>query len=875
MPSRDCVVRGRRARSLALGGVAALLACAPGAAARPIDQSPLADEVFYHFMPIAWRDATNDTWRFGDFQGMTDSLPYLQSLGITAVWMNPIFPSAAYHGYQHGPADLIDSDFGTQQQFLDFVAAAKAVGIDVYLDFVAYGISHNSVYYQNARNNPASVYDAWLAFTNSANTTYQGYTFNTWNGVNVGFIHWDLRTAAARDLVAQWGRKWLDPNGDGNPADGIAGYRFDHCWVTYGSGPSGWGYNLDTFWAPFFASLRTANPNVINFGEQANWGTNGTEFLGQFDAMFTIPWMFSARSAINSADAGAIAGSMASAFAGATSSNNKTFVAILGNHDVDRLTSVLGAPGVASPQRAHAAAAALILQPFPPCIYYGDEIGMLGTKQSYGSDADDIPMREPFKWNAVAGAPMSNYWGLNSQAFTNRFSQNNDGRSVQEQTGDADALLETYRSLIALRKNNIALRRGGYATAANSDSRVWSFLRSYAPTSGPASSALVLVNLSGSASNSVLNLSNFTLAPGGSAVTDMVSGATLANLTTANQSAYAVSVPAWGYRVLSVSLTVPPPPPSRVDGRDIPTTLAPALADVVQNTPTNLSNNVTELNRLMVRLEPDGVLVGVTGNLNTDGTALALFIDTPATTGQNIVNTSTLNPPPSGLADITGTVFDAGFAPEYLYFVNAFGGSIYVDRVTLTSTGSTKTYRGTATLNSASGILTGGSNPAGLQVALDNTNTGGVTASSVTNAALATRGFEFFIPFAELNITPPLCDRLRVSALIVRTDGQLANQVLPGISGTSANLGYAPNFTTIAGDQFVQTTIPPTCSLPCPGNADGNLVVNFGDITAVLASFGTSYVPTPGTGPGDADLDGSVTFADITSVLANFGAACN
>src|SRR5438876_8869933 len=95
---------------------------------------PFADDVLYLFMPIAWRDSDNDAQRFGDFGGMTASLDYLQNLGVTAVWMNPIFPSAAYHGYQHGEADLVNSRSGTEAQFLTFVQAAHSRGIKVFLD---------------------------------------------------------------------------------------------------------------------------------------------------------------------------------------------------------------------------------------------------------------------------------------------------------------------------------------------------------------------------------------------------------------------------------------------------------------------------------------------------------------------------------------------------------------------------------------------------------------------------------------------------------------------------------------------------------------------------------------------------------------------
>ena len=81
------------------------LQAAGAAPAAPLNGRPVADDVFYAFMPIAWRDSDNDTYRFGDFGGMTASLDYLEYLGVTAVWMTPIYPSPAYHGYQHGPAD--------------------------------------------------------------------------------------------------------------------------------------------------------------------------------------------------------------------------------------------------------------------------------------------------------------------------------------------------------------------------------------------------------------------------------------------------------------------------------------------------------------------------------------------------------------------------------------------------------------------------------------------------------------------------------------------------------------------------------------------------------------------------------------------------
>jgi len=256
-------------------------------AAPAFAQTDLRDEIFYHFMPIAWRDSDNDASRFGDFDGMTDAIPYLQQLGVTSVWMNPIHPSPAYHGYQHGRGDEVNPWFGTEQDFTDYVTASNTGGIGVYIDFVVYGISHDSPWYQSAFGNPASPYDDWLAFENSPNTQYLGSLYNSWNGNSVGHIHWDLRTQQTADMVTSWCQKWLDPNTDGDFADGISGFRLDHVWVQYVNGPDGWGYNLDDFWTPWKAALQSVNPDVITFAEQADWGSFGAEFLPVFDAAFT------------------------------------------------------------------------------------------------------------------------------------------------------------------------------------------------------------------------------------------------------------------------------------------------------------------------------------------------------------------------------------------------------------------------------------------------------------------------------------------------------------------------------------------------------------------------------------------------------------
>lgn len=837
---------------LVLSGVVA----AVGTASAQLTSPDCQDDVFYQFMPIAWRDSNNDTYRYGDFGGMTASLDYLQEIGVTAVWMNPIFPSPAYHGYQHGPADQVNSWFGTEAQFLDFVGQAHAHGIKVFVDLVCYGINQNTSYYLNAFNDPNDPYDTWLAFTNTQNTTYQGYTYHTWTGANVGFINWDLRTPAVKNLVINWSKHWLDPDNDGDPSDGIDGYRLDHVWVQYGYGPDGWGYNIDDFWTPWKAALQTVNPDVFTFAEQADWDSYGTGLLVAHDATFTKPFLFAARDALSNESAANLYSSMAATIAAVPA--GRTFMGELGDHDVDRLTSVLGS----SMSKAKVAAAVLLTQPFPPIIYFGDEIGMLGVKASYGSDADDIPFREPFKWLAVAGPPMSNYFAQHTSAYNSRYSRDNDGRSVPEQDGVTGSLLEEYKKLIAARHAHIALRRGTYVPITNSSSRVWAFLRQ--STSGE--TLLVAINVYSASRTTSLDLSQEQIPGGSTTPLDILDGSTLPAITDANKGAYSLTLPAYGYRVLAVNLIPAPPPVSYVDGLSIPDMGgAPGLV-ATQDNATGLGDNVSELDQLYARGRRNAVEVGLTGNLATDGTALALFFDTAAG-GQNVLNTANVGSLPGGVAELNGLQFDADFAPDYLLWINTASGTVYVDQFTLPTTGDpVKTYRGQGTIGSGSGLLSGGTNPNGLQVAMDNTNTAGVTDQSAAEAATATTGFELWIPWADIGLPTTGGQSVGLAAFIVQSRGAVSNQWLPGLGGGYANLGLTPNLTAVPGLQFATVVVAGAGDMNCDG------VISYADINPFVlaitnaASYEAQF-PECDFLNADCTSDGQVSYADINAFV--------
>jgi hypothetical protein len=181
-----------------------------------------------------------------------------------------------------------------------------------------------------------------------------------------------------------------------------------------------------------------------------------------------------------------------------------------------------------------------------------------------------------------------------------------------------------------------------------------------------------------------------------------------------------------------------------------------------------------------------------------------------------------------------------------------------------TSGSGVKTYRGQGTTNDGDGFLAGGTNPSGLQVAIDTTNTAGVTGSSAANAATATRGFEVFIPFADLQLTPPLapCQSVIVAAFIVQTDGTVGNQVLPPLATGTGALGVAPNFTTRTGTQHVAVLAALSADF------DKNGFVNGDDADAFAIAF------EAGDPVADFDANGFVNGDDADAFAIAFDAGC-
>jgi len=489
---------------------------------------PFQDDIFYQIFPIAFRDSDGDG--VGDFNGIVEAIPYLQSLNVTAIWMNPVFLSKTYHGYQYARNDSLNPRFGTEAEFVQMVEALHDAGIMVFIDLVAYGVGEEHPFFQDAQGNPSSLYDQWFAFTDEANWDYFGFGgwYTDWEGNWITHVFWNHNHQPVREHLVEKLSHWLDPNENGNFHDGIDGFRIDHLSVNWPS-ESAWGYDLP-LWTDLISELRAVNPEVRFIAEDSDWGAFHTEMFDHgIDAAFAIPLMSGFLNMLDSEYFWYL--TLGMDWTLDLLPEGGQWIGLLNNHDVTRVCTVLGD----DTDRCKLAAVWLFTGPFPPVMYYGEEIGMRGNRVDwYGNDANDLHVREPFEWQAVLSVPPHAQWYRGySQYANNQFVQDNDGISVQEQDTDSNSLLNHYRGLAALRNDHPVLQSGAYDPIWVGDSRVYSCLRH-----DDTSSVLTALNFTDEALNLSVDFASTPLGLLERNVTDIWQGQSYPDITMANATNY-------------------------------------------------------------------------------------------------------------------------------------------------------------------------------------------------------------------------------------------------------------------------------------------------------------------------------------------------
>ncbi|MCC3159909.1 T9SS type A sorting domain-containing protein [Hymenobacter sp. 15J16-1T3B] len=486
------------------------------------------DAVFYEVFVRSFYDSNGDGK--GDFAGLTQKLDYLNDgnpatttdLGVTGLWLMPMMESPSYHGYDITDYKATEADYGTMAEFETFLAAAHQRGIKVILDLVFNHTSDQHPWFTQSASAASSPYRDWYRWSSTNpgglgwyprnGSYYYGYF---WSGMP------DLDWRNPQMKAAMWDatRFWL--------RKGVDGYRLDAVkyLVETGTTVENAPETLDVL-REFRDSVRVVSPNAFTIGEVWTSTAQAVPYVvdQRLDACFEFDLAAALVSSLNAGSPATVRAQLAATDASYPRLQYGTF---LSNHDQNRVLGLLGGDMA----RMKQAAALYLTMPGVPFVYYGEEVGLLGT----GADEDK---RKPMQWTAGTNAGFST--GTPWRALNANYAQYN----VATEQADPSSLLNHYKKLIGLRNAQPALRRGYYLPLTSSAAgSLLSYARVYNQEA-----VVVVSNLSSAAvTGATLALPLSTLSAGTYQVTELYSGQSAGSVTLDAQGGFgswAVSLPA-------------------------------------------------------------------------------------------------------------------------------------------------------------------------------------------------------------------------------------------------------------------------------------------------------------------------------------------
>lgn len=136
------------------------------------------NEVVYQVYPRSFQDTNNDG--IGDLNGITAHLDYLKDLGVTTIWVSPVYKSPMVDmGYDISDYQAIDPQFGTMADFDHLLAEAKKRGMKIIMDLVVNHTSDQHDWFQQALADPQSKYRDYYIFKHSDD----GQVPNNWRSI--------------------------------------------------------------------------------------------------------------------------------------------------------------------------------------------------------------------------------------------------------------------------------------------------------------------------------------------------------------------------------------------------------------------------------------------------------------------------------------------------------------------------------------------------------------------------------------------------------------------------------------------------------------------------------------------------------------------
>jgi len=343
-----------------------------------------------YFLPDERGIIKNNDFFGGNLYGIIEKLPYLEELGVTCIYLSPVFQADSNHKYDTGDFMKVDESFGGDEALEKLCKKAGKRGIKVILDGVFNHVGSDSLYFNRyGRYNSVgayqdrehSEYKDWFTFRDDG-------TYETWWGiellpaVNKNNEKYKDFLCGKDGVLAHWMKR------------GVAGWRLD----VVDELP-------DILLDPLCAAMRREQNDVFITGEVWEDASNKIAYdvrrryflAGQLGSVTNYPLKDAIICFLIDSDVNKLASVMASLCRNYPKKVLDSLMNIIGTHDTMRILTVLS--GADCPdsksamshfklneeqlslgkKRLRLAAALQFTLPGVPCVYYGDEAGMEGT----------------------------------------------------------------------------------------------------------------------------------------------------------------------------------------------------------------------------------------------------------------------------------------------------------------------------------------------------------------------------------------------------------------------------------------------------------------------------------------------------------------
>ncbi len=350
----------------------------------------------------------------GDLEGILEKLPYLASLGVTCIYLNPIFEAHSNHRYNTADYFKIDSLLGDEKDLEKLCYEAEKLGISVILDGVFSHTGDDSIYFNKygrygdggAYNDQNSPYFKWFKFLNWPDKYHSWWGVLTLPETVEEEPSFDEYITGENGVIRYWMRK------------GVKGWRLDVADEL-----------PDSILDNIRSAIKTENPDGFLLGEVWEDATNKISYghrrrylLGkQLDSVMNYPFADAVISYVNGGDGKDFIKAVSSILENYPKESIDVLMNHLGTHDTPRLLTRLGAkyyPATRDEQshftlsndeynlaKAKQKLASVIQYTLPgvPSLYYGDEAGLQGfgdpfCRAAYPWDKEDSELIEFYKW---------------------------------------------------------------------------------------------------------------------------------------------------------------------------------------------------------------------------------------------------------------------------------------------------------------------------------------------------------------------------------------------------------------------------------------------------------------------------------------------